>query len=69
MDIAEVLQTHQDKWVKEYGRIYRTWIAFRTFVHISTPHLMEVMRYLLKFECSNLRNLKIHNLFILENPH
>jgi hypothetical protein len=36
------MQTIQGKWVKQFGRIYRSWLGFRTFVHISTPIFMEV---------------------------
>ncbi|XP_046636792.1 cytochrome P450 4C1-like isoform X1 [Daphnia pulicaria] len=37
----EVLQTVQGKWVKQYGRIYRIWLAFRPFVQISSPVFIE----------------------------
>ncbi len=37
------MQTTQNKWVKEFGRIYRTWLGFRTAVHVSTPSFMEVI--------------------------
>lgn len=38
------MQTIQNKWVKQFGRIFRTWIGFRTFVHISSPVLIEVIK-------------------------
>ncbi|KAI9562774.1 hypothetical protein GHT06_010229 [Daphnia sinensis] len=37
----EIMQTIQGKWVKQFGRIYRSWLGFRTFVHISTPNFVE----------------------------
>lgn len=37
----EIMQTIQGKWIKQFGRIYRSWLGFRTFVHISTPHFVE----------------------------
>jgi hypothetical protein len=42
---AEIMQTIQGKWVKQFGRVYRSWLGFRTFVHISTPMLMEVNKF------------------------
>lgn len=39
---SEIMQTIQGKWIKQFGRIYRSWLGFRTFVHISTPHFVEV---------------------------
>ncbi|XP_046449677.1 LOW QUALITY PROTEIN: cytochrome P450 4C1-like [Daphnia pulex] len=39
----QIMQTIQGKWVKQFGRVYRSWLGFRTFVHISTPMLMEKM--------------------------
>jgi hypothetical protein len=36
------MQTVQGKWVKQYGRIFRVWLAFRPFVQISSPVFVEV---------------------------
>lgn len=32
----------QEKFVQQYGRIYRVWLGFQTFVDISAPQLLEV---------------------------
>ena len=39
-----MLQLLQEKFVKQYGRIYRIWIGFQTFVDISSPQLLEVTK-------------------------
>ncbi|EFX88054.1 hypothetical protein DAPPUDRAFT_311593 [Daphnia pulex] len=40
-EIDENLEIVQGKWVKQYGRIYRIWLAFRPFVQISSPDFIE----------------------------
>lgn len=37
------LITIQEKWPKLYGRIFRVWFGFQSFVDISSPQLMEVI--------------------------
>ena len=43
MELAEIMQTIQVQWVKEFGRIFRTWLGMHAAVHISSPISAEVI--------------------------
>ena len=48
--VVAMLALLQEQFVQQYGRIYRIWLGFQTFVDISSPQLLEVTNILCLYE-------------------